>query len=405
MTVQVPARNPNASSDPSRRPRTFRQGLAMMAAQRAGIDPELAGDAGDDVRLALSMLAHAANAGGGDRAKALNAARDELVRFDAIAHPRLARALAERLRALSSGSSVGDDNGEIVAPAWLHTPELLARFTAAQAAKGVDPRRIRRANPTANPATGAQEFFWPWDKVKSWFGAGSPAASSPASPSTRPPQINPIEISGRRSTERLGPPAGIERIAADPVPVFRPDLGQGRPDLNPTWRVAPPNPFYNQEVFDTFSGLLTQWEDLKKGASKYKAPEGKITGGYGHVFPNDTEANIGEQIPQAEIDRLLRDDYKTWADTAQRLVTRELTPVQSAAILSLMHNIGPTKFGNSKALKALNAGDDAQFEKEFREFRLYRDPTTKELVPSRGLEKRRNDEMNVFFGRPRRPNS
>ncbi|MDX2225256.1 MAG: glycoside hydrolase family protein, partial [Rhodospirillaceae bacterium] len=258
-----------------------------------------------------------------------------------------------------------------------------------------------------NPATGVQEFGL-WSSIKSLFGGrgNTPEPTAAVSPSparpAAPPQIDSIPIAGRRNTERLGPPAGIERIAASgaAAPRFVPPTTAL--ELEPTWRVDPPNPFYNQEVFDTFKALVANWE--KPIDKKYPGPEGKITGGYGRVYPNDTIRNVGDPVSTKEAEHNLMEDYRTWADTAHRVITRELEPHQRAAMLSLMHNIGPAAFSNPnhKMLQALNRGDDVAMEKEFREWRKHYDPKTKAKVISPGLENRRDDEMNVYFGRPRR---
>jgi GH24 family phage-related lysozyme (muramidase) len=120
------------------------------------------------------------------------------------------------------------------------------------------------------------------------------------------------------------------------------------------------------------------------------------------VYPNHTIQNVGDPVSAEEADRNLMEDYRRWADSARQVITRELEPHQRAAMLSLIHNIGPSAFSRSETLKALNRGDDAAMEKEFREWRMHYDPAAKAKVISRGLERRRDDEMNVYFGRPRR---
>jgi hypothetical protein len=118
----------------------------MMAAQRAGIDPELAGEAGDEVRSLASLIARATNARNAEtRAAALQEARAELARFDANSFPDLARALRARLTELDPSfvAEFGETGPDVVVPAWVETPELVRRFVAAQVARGIDPARIR----------------------------------------------------------------------------------------------------------------------------------------------------------------------------------------------------------------------------------------------------------------------
>ncbi|MDX2221188.1 MAG: hypothetical protein SFV21_00480, partial [Rhodospirillaceae bacterium] len=152
MPTATPAAHPRKDrpqKDRHRHGYSFREGLAMMAAQRAGIDPELAGEAGDEVRDLASLIARAANARDAEtRTSALQEARAELARFDAARHPELARALRARMAELDPSftadrSDVGPD---VVVPAWVHTPDLLRRFVAGQVARGVDPARIRLPN-------------------------------------------------------------------------------------------------------------------------------------------------------------------------------------------------------------------------------------------------------------------
>jgi hypothetical protein len=113
---------------------------------RAGVDPELAGEAGDDVRSLASLIARAANARDAEtRAAALRDARAELARFDAGRFPDLARALCARLSELDPSfvAEFGETGPDVVVPAWVHTPDLLQRFVAGQVARGIDPARIR----------------------------------------------------------------------------------------------------------------------------------------------------------------------------------------------------------------------------------------------------------------------
>jgi hypothetical protein len=83
-----------------------------------------------------------------------------------------------------------------------------------------------------------QEFGL-WSSIKNLFGGRgeepSRAAAPSAAPPTAPAQIAPITITGRRATERLGPPAGIERIAATApaAPRFVPQPTV--PELYPSW--------------------------------------------------------------------------------------------------------------------------------------------------------------------------
>jgi hypothetical protein len=109
-------------------------GLLLLALlPRAGVDPEMAGEAGDEVRSLASLIARATNARNAEtRSSALQEARAELARFDANSFPDLARALRARLTELDPSfvAEFGETGLDVAVPAWVHTPEPLRRHSA-----------------------------------------------------------------------------------------------------------------------------------------------------------------------------------------------------------------------------------------------------------------------------------
>jgi hypothetical protein len=84
--------------EPRKHGYTFREGLTMMAANGAGIDPYLAAEAGEDAKLSLRALRHALSLPAGpERREALATAARELRNIDPSQHGELVAAIAERI--------------------------------------------------------------------------------------------------------------------------------------------------------------------------------------------------------------------------------------------------------------------------------------------------------------------
>ncbi len=97
--------------------------------------------------------------------------------------------------------------------------------------------------------------------------------------------------------------------------------------------------------------LIKKWEGLRLRA--YLCPAGVWTIGYGHT----QTAKPGMVITEAEAERLLLRDLRTFEDDVNSLVKVRLSQSQFDALVSLIYNIGPTNFGRSTLLRMLNAGD------------------------------------------------
>ena len=134
--------------------------------------------------------------------------------------------------------------------------------------------------------------------------------------------------------------------------------------------------------------LIKQFEGF--AATKYLCPAGKPTIGYGHVISKGEFAE-GARITEAEADALLQRDLEKYARAAQKLLKRELTDAQWAAVLSFVYNVGVGNFARSTLLTRLNAGEWQAAADEFPRW-VY--AGGKKLA---GLERRRAAEREMFL--------
>ncbi|MDX2143007.1 MAG: hypothetical protein SFV19_06610 [Rhodospirillaceae bacterium] len=144
---------------------TFREGLTIMAAKAAGIDPDLAVEAGDSATAVLNPIRNAMKAKSPKAmAQHVTQAQQALRSISPRQHPQLVSALQAKLLALQGRG--GDTEiahvtpGEVVVPRNLQTPAVMRTLAAEAERAGIDPRRYtigHRAN-SVNPRTGAEEF-------------------------------------------------------------------------------------------------------------------------------------------------------------------------------------------------------------------------------------------------------
>ena len=91
----------------------------------------------------------------------------------------------------------------------------------------------------------------------------------------------------------------------------------------------------------------------------------------------------------------LREDLEWAQDAVSELVTVDLTTNERDALISLVYNVGATKFENSKALKHLNEGDKENFLIEaFSEKKGFTKAGGKRI---QGLINRRANEQKLFL--------
>lgn len=139
--------------------------------------------------------------------------------------------------------------------------------------------------------------------------------------------------------------------------------------------------------------LLKKLEGFR--SKPYKCSAGKLTIGYGHVIlPNEqfTEITIDEA------NSLLKKDI-AWAEHAINKRFSNLKQNQFDALVCFVYNTGETvEFSNSNVLKYIKLREYEtaisywkQWNKELNEEKV--------LVISRGLQNRRNAEIEMFMGK------
>lgn len=166
-------------------------GVAGVIAMDAGIDPQLAVEAGEDAQDLLSFIRDAARTKS-DKAKAryLKKAQAHLKDVNAREHPDLVQAVQARILALQGRG--GDTElahvtpGEMVLPAPLQTPEVMAAVQAAAQNAGIDMGQYTVGAPanSVNPETGVAEY------------TPHPAANPP-------PERKPVPITDSKKPEDL----------------------------------------------------------------------------------------------------------------------------------------------------------------------------------------------------------
>ena len=117
--------------------------------------------------------------------------------------------------------------------------------------------------------------------------------------------------------------------------------------------------------------------------------QGKVQVGYGSTG----RVELGETISEEEAERFLLEDSGRAASFVEQTFPG-LDRNQKAAVSSLVFNIGEGRFKNSKAFKALKAGDEATFVKEA--FDKDVGFVKADGKPLRGLIKRRAAERELF---------
>ena len=86
--------------------------------------------------------------------------------------------------------------------------------------------------------------------------------------------------------------------------------------------------------------------------------------GYGHRITPGDEKIYRDGVDRAVAGTMLRSDLRAFHGYVNSMVHVKLNKYQRASLISLMYNVGPEAFGNSKALQALNQGNEYLFLKE-----------------------------------------
>lgn len=141
--------------------------------------------------------------------------------------------------------------------------------------------------------------------------------------------------------------------------------------------------------------------DLIKGFESfsprvYLCSAGKRTIGYGHVLRPADKFTV---VTREQADDLLAKDCNI-CETYINALPLELSQNEFDALVSLTFNIGLGNFEKSTLLKRLRAGDKYRAAQEFLVWNKVRNKATGELELSKGLQRRRCRERELFLEPP-----
>ena len=101
----------------------------------------------------------------------------------------------------------------------------------------------------------------------------------------------------------------------------------------------------------------------------------------------------------AEAEQLLQEEMAQTAEFVDAGLFEYANPAQRGALYSFTYNEGMTAERSSTALRLFNDGDAQGCADALLAWDKLRDPTTNQLVYSRGLDRRRQFERAVFLGK------
>ena len=147
------------------------------------------------------------------------------------------------------------------------------------------------------------------------------------------------------------------------------------------------------------------WDSIKDEEqlrlNPYNIGDGKITVGWGHAEDVSTSKyKIGNKITKDEAQKLLKDDLTEAADAVRQIfeeweekgIDVEITQEMFDALVSITFNIGVTGIRTSDFIQDLKKGDYEACADSMRNYKS----NLFEKFP--GLEKRRNNEADIFLG-------
>lgn len=139
--------------------------------------------------------------------------------------------------------------------------------------------------------------------------------------------------------------------------------------------------------------LLKKHEGIRKEI--YLDPIGLPTGGVGHLLKGDEiqKFPVGTPLSDEQVDEWLRQDVREAEEAVAELVKVDLTQGQFDALTSFVFNVGSGNFKKSQLLRLINAG---QYDLASGQFSRWVFAGGQRF---RGLERRREDERNLFIGR------
>lgn len=143
----------------------------------------------------------------------------------------------------------------------------------------------------------------------------------------------------------------------------------------------------NPRKYDV-GGFIAEHEDFRPEAYW---DSGQWSIGYG------TPSKEGEKITEEEARRRMEEKIAEAEENVNKLVEVDLKPNQRDSLVSLLYNIGPTQFANSKARARLNEGDYEGFMREAFDPRIGFVKGEEGGDPLPGLVDRRQREKEMFL--------
>jgi lysozyme len=149
------------------------------------------------------------------------------------------------------------------------------------------------------------------------------------------------------------------------------------------------NPLSGVRTFSEYAiNLIKKWEKFR--SKTYLCSSGKKTIGYGTRIEFHPELR-NTCITEPKAIQLLKNDLnKDVVSAINKFVKVPLKQNEFDALVSLIYNIGRSRFVNSKLLNDINSGNLKSLKKNWAEFRK------DDSGVSNGLVNRRSEELNLF---------
>ena len=184
----------------------------------------------------------------------------------------------------------------------------------------------------------------------------------------------------------------IDEIEDDPIDDMEADIIGDEGFLNLRDQAGELEEQFQGGATDTTS-FIKAFEGLELTAY-YATPAEQRAGTVSIGYGSTRRAKEGETITEAQAEAYLKEDIAVAELAIKRLVKVDLTPQQKTAITSLVFNIGPYAFKQSKALKELNKGNIEGFLFEAFDSKQGFVKQGKKILE--GLVKRRAKERKLF---------
>jgi lysozyme len=137
--------------------------------------------------------------------------------------------------------------------------------------------------------------------------------------------------------------------------------------------------------------IIKKWESCKLTA--YLCPAGRWTIGWGHTG----NVQEGDKITLAQAETLLRMDLVS-REKWLTMLNLKISENQFSALLSLIYNIGQGNFLKSPVYKLVQVNpNEPAIKQAFLRHIYYKDKKTGQYVKASGLEKRRLEEIELYF--------